>query len=785
MSFSINDKFVIEAATTSSRLDGNLELKNSLTFRDEENVVSLNSFTVPNNIGVSNIVVTGSGYNYTKTPMYITSQPDNQLLFQLYNTSNVTASVPILNNRVTLVAGSNSSAHTLVRYNSNNLMVLGSNVLIGNENGKNRLVQKALSSNVFIFKSVETGESYFRKDNIYYNVSGGVFTDLDVSSSNYILSGYYKQDFGNVHLNSKVGLNDAWTVHTSNVLPLTNFQYNPFVLTVKDNGTYGWGKCVVGILNNEVATLDSKILVENGKVYFCSYVRSEGQVVNIVRYNGGTFPVEATVAGTTLNDTKLLVLMLIDGTSGSLDRVGHILLYGSSLGFVNDFTKFYEWSYGGNGEAVLYLRNDSSSGYRIYNSDSSYITALGIKNVLLRFSNQLKVKWYAPVISANSGLMRATQRYNANYTLIASINSASIDVPIYNADKSVFNTINSIAGYNTVIGYIIYDNLGNVHNLAYTRYINGGNSFNLGENFLGIFYNNVNIEQLLTDPYLNDTKLTLTNQTMNIGLFQNTNNTLFKILKVGDGIDKVIVDSVALQVTGSITLDSSSAAKLYVTTNNLGNVHYPLFTGGASSNEYVFNNTAFTFIPNTGNLGIGTTSPIAKLDVRGPVYATGLVQNTSGGYRFPDGTTQTTAATLVNSSVGVTFKTTILSGAELGGTTVSNNTTTYVTVVSYNYTPVSASSYLIIEFYCRNFISGSSGDTFDTRMTVNAGEIAYTQWNNDGRGSPLTPFLGRYTNSSTTAKTINIQAKRASSDDTVYYYAGESGCYLKITEIGR
>ena len=52
MSFNLNDKFSIDAATASSRLEGNLEVKNSLTFRDEENVVSFNSFTVPYNVGL-------------------------------------------------------------------------------------------------------------------------------------------------------------------------------------------------------------------------------------------------------------------------------------------------------------------------------------------------------------------------------------------------------------------------------------------------------------------------------------------------------------------------------------------------------------------------------------------------------------------------------------------------------------------------------------------------------------------------------------------------------------
>ena len=52
-----------------------------------------------------------------------------------------------------------------------------------------------------------------------------------------------------------------------------------------------------------------------------------------------------------------------------------------------------------------------------------------------------------------------------------------------------------------------------------------------------------------------------------------------------------------------------------------------------------WNNPPDMYTIPTGNVGIGTTSPNSKLEVNG------IIHSTFGGFKFPDGNTQTTAST--------------------------------------------------------------------------------------------------------------------------------------------
>ncbi|MCC3160834.1 hypothetical protein LJ737_26590 [Hymenobacter sp. 15J16-1T3B] len=74
-----------------------------------------------------------------------------------------------------------------------------------------------------------------------------------------------------------------------------------------------------------------------------------------------------------------------------------------------------------------------------------------------------------------------------------------------------------------------------------------------------------------------------------------------------------------------------------------GGINAGIRFGGATTGNAA---TEWARFRNDGNLGIGTTSPGQKLEVAGQIYSN------TGGFRFPDGTVQTTAAGSTGDNLG-------------------------------------------------------------------------------------------------------------------------------------
>ena len=146
-------------------------------------------------------------------------------------------------------------------------------------------------------------------------------------------------------------------------------------------------------------------------------------------------------------------------------------------------------------------------------------------------------------------------------------------------------------------------------------------------------------------------------------------------------------------------------------------------------------------------------------------------------------------------AAGTVLKDTMLSKDEftLISSTIAT-TTSNVNFITYNYTPVSSSSYLIVHIHISKYTnSGSTDDSWYSVLAVDGTEIAYGwQMINDnnvgtsGRSGTLFPLTGRYTNSSTSAKQIQVAARRDSADDSMIIDSGStSTMWLRITEVAR
>ena len=141
-------------------------------------------------------------------------------------------------------------------------------------------------------------------------------------------------------------------------------------------------------------------------------------------------------------------------------------------------------------------------------------------------------------------------------------------------------------------------------------------------------------------------------------------------------------------------------------------------------------------------------------------------------------------------STGQVIKDTMLSNTEVTVSTTTIATSTSDTdFVTYSYTPVSSNSYLVIHYHLANydFSGGTGNDSYISRIKVDGSEITYsTQSTVNGNRSPvLFPLTGRYTNSSTAAKSIVVACRRNSADDSITITNSATSMWLRITEIAR
>lgn len=172
--------------------------------------------------------------------------------------------------------------------------------------------------------------------------------------------------------------------------------------------------------------------------------------------------------------------------------------------------------------------------------------------------------------------------------------------------------------------------------------------------------------------------------------------------------------------------------------------------------------------PNGGNVSIGTGANTATLNVGGAISATGTIRSSAAGQ-------------ILNS---VMFNETDLSISASGSAIANTNTT----IIQTNYTPVSSSSKIFIEFHCKFDVAGSTNDNWKTYIIVGSTTLQTREavWSQSdgagGRGASLFPISAVYSNTTGNAITIKINVHEISGDDTFTLYPD---AILSITEVAQ
>jgi hypothetical protein len=171
--------------------------------------------------------------------------------------------------------------------------------------------------------------------------------------------------------------------------------------------------------------------------------------------------------------------------------------------------------------------------------------------------------------------------------------------------------------------------------------------------------------------------------TQNIGI--GTNTPVSKLHIKGTGT-LLRLDAPAPSI--SFFNESTNLGSLFMNeTDGSMNFHTPLFSGG--SIRFTPNNTFNTIFTSTGRVGIGTTTPVEKLDISGNINLTGVLKfngsaGTAGQVLMSNGTS---APEWVNAP----YSNTTRFAAEIP-TTVESDDLTYTSIYNLNTNDVSISS---------------------------------------------------------------------------------------------
>lgn len=245
------------------------------------------------------------------------------------------------------------------------------------------------------------------------------------------------------------------------------------------------------------------------------------------------------------------------------------------------------------------------------------------------------------------------------------------------------------------------------------------------------------------------------------------------------------------------------------------NVSYtPTSTTGSAINviaKDTFGGTGYADFLKVTNTSSGATNPNKTFRLN----STGIIEIINSDYTkvitslSNDGNLITTGTIIPGAySAGQVIKEVVLGNGDLnqiqqGGLNRFCTDSYNRDFVTYSYTPISSSSYLVVQFHLSKYLctGGTGNDSFYSQIKVNSTSSYSRNGNGEGNGTEIVynfhntvngfrtgtlfPLTGRYTNSDTNAKTIAISARRESADDYWEYDWTSTSVWMRITEIAR
>jgi hypothetical protein len=186
----------------------------------------------------------------------------------------------------------------------------------------------------------------------------------------------------------------------------------------------------------------------------------------------------------------------------------------------------------------------------------------------------------------------------------------------------------------------------------------------------------------------------------------------------------------------------------------------------SGSIEFATNGTERMRITSSGNVGIGTTNPDQMLTVAGTVHST------SGGFQFPDGTTQTTAAV---SSTGLQTSAQSVSSTtltDIAGATASIGVTAGDIVhisatCKLKGTGSAASEMKVVQASALTISDGAAASYDENASWMGTTNILNNVWQNTPNSYGRVGLTGIITSESTGTLQMKLQFHRASGSGTV------------------